>query len=173
MENPAKKNRPSVGLRISTGVLFLGILAVSGYMGAKQQNRPAVGVPVSYTVMASAGAQDEAMADVRARLKGEREQELALLDSVIEHPDTDSATRTDALAQKAQIVRRMEMEAQIEAVMLGMGIDGEAVGGETGVTMMANAQDLADEQAQMRLISAASSQTGLDPSKMKIILVKK
>lgn len=173
MENRAKQNRLSVGLRISTGVLFLGILALCGYAGSREQNRPAVGVPVTYTAMAQANVQTESMQSVRARLKSEREQEISLLDSVIEHPDTSSTTRENALAQKAQIASRMEMEAQIEAVLLQMGIDGEAVGGETGVTIVADASDLDDEQAKMRVIHAACAQTGLEADKLKIILVKK
>ena len=173
MKKAEKTNRPSVALRISTGVLFLGILGICGYVGTRRENRATVGVPVSYAALASADVQEATMADVRARLKSAREQELSLLESVIEHPDTDSDTLKSALAQRTQIVRRMEWEAQIEAVLLQMGIDGEAVGGEKGVTIIADAQDVADEQTKMRLIHVACAQTGLEASDMKIILVKK
>ena len=153
---------------------LLALLAVCGYMGAAGRDETAaVSVPVVRTALESGALSAESAADTRGRLADERAQELEMLESVIGSPRADAATVKSALAQKTELTRRMEAEAQAEAVLGAMGIaDATAVCGAQMLTLILPAASAADEAARAQVIGAASEQTGIAAESVKIILVK-
>ena len=153
---------------------LLARLAVCGYMGASgREETAAVSVPVVRTELESGALSAESAEDTRKRLESERTQELEMLESVIDSPRADAATVKSALAQKAELARRMEAEAQAEAVLHAMGIaDATAVCGAQMLTLILPAKSAADEGVRAQVIAAASEQTGIAAESVKIILVK-
>jgi len=114
------------------------------------------------------------IAEVRARLNRQREEELALLDGVIADAGGDSAAKEAALAQKTQIAEQMEREAQMTAVLEGMGAEGAlAVCGAQGVTLLVPQTFGMDENARNRLLNAVGGSSGSETAQLKIILIKK
>ena len=151
---------PVGALRVFCGVMLLALLGVCGYAGsARTKNVPsAVSLPVIRT----------------ARLNRQREEELALLDGVIADAGDDSAAKEAALAQKTQIAERMEREAQMTAVLEGMGAEGAlAVCGAQGVTLLVPQTFGMDENARNRLLNAVGGSSGAETAQLKIILIKK
>ena len=153
---------------------LLLLLAVCGYMGASgREETAAVSVPVQRTVLEGGALAGESGADVRERLKNERAQEIAMLESVIDSPRADAATIKSALTQKTELVRRMECEAQAEAVLGAMGLsEATAVCGAQMLTLILPQGIAADENACARAIAAVSEPTGISAESVKIILVK-
>ena len=117
---------PVGALRVFCSVMLLALLGVCGYAGsARTKNVPsAVSLPVIRTELEGDAIGGGSIAEVRARLNRQREEELALLDGVIADAGGDSAAKEAALAQKTQIAERMEREAQMTAVLEGMGAEG-------------------------------------------------
>ena len=153
---------------------LLLLLAVCGYMGASRREETAtVSVPVERTALEGGALSAEPAEDARLRLASERTQELEMLESVIDSPRADAATVKSALAQKTELVRRMETEAQAEAVLGAMGFaDATAVCGAQILTLILPAGSAEDETARAQVIGAASEQTGIAAESVKIILVK-
>ena len=86
----------------------------------------------------------------------------------------DSAAKEAALAQKTQIAERMEREAQMTAVLEGMGAEGAlAVCGAQGVTLLVPQTFGMDENARNRLLNAVGGSSGAETAQLKIILIKK
>ena len=130
---------PVGALRVFCSVMLLTLLGICGYAGsARTKNVPsAVSLPVIRTELEGDAVGGGSIAEVRARLNRQREEELALLDGVIAEAGGDSAAKEAALAQKTQIAERMEREAQMTAVLEGMGAEGAlAVCGAQGVTLL-------------------------------------
>ena len=99
---------------------------------------------------------------------------MTLLDRVIADAGADSAAKEDALSQKTQIVRRMETEAQMTAVLEGMGAENAlAVCGAQGVTLLIPQEMGMDETARNRLLNAVGGQSGIEMTQLKIILIEK
>ena len=97
-----------------------------------------------------------------------------MLEEVIQNTQTNEQTRQDALAQKADIVRRMEYETQAAACFESMGMDGcVALHGTQNLTVFAPFEYVSDERNRTMIIDALSSLTGLGPESIKIILTKK
>ena len=153
---------------------LLALLAVCGYMGASgREETAAVSVPVERTALESGALSTETVEDARRRLAVERAQELEMLESVIGSPRADAATVKSALAQKTELTRRMEAEAQAEAVLGAMGIaDATAVCGAQMLTLILPEESARDETARAQVIGAASEQAGVAAESVKIILVK-
>lgn len=162
---------PVGALRVFCSVMLLALLGVCGYAGsARTKNVPsAVSLPVIRTEL-----EGGSIAEVRARLNRQREEELALLDGVIADAGGDSAAKEAALAQKTQIAERMEREAQMTAVLEGMGAEGAlAVCGAQGVTLLVPQTFGMDENARNRLLNAVGGSSGSETAQLKIILIKK
>lgn len=169
-----EKNRLTVVMRSAGCALLLALLAVCGYLGAKQEPAQAVSVPVVRETIPEPEVAASSIEEIRARLAGEREQELALLQGVIDNPATDAKTLESALAQQAQIAGRMESEAQTVAGLSYMGFaDVAAVCGAQGITVITPYQNVLEDKDKTRMIDAVASQTGLSAEDIKIILVKK
>lgn len=169
-----KREKWNAGVRAAGCCALLALLAVCGYWGARQQPVKAVSVPVAAKTVSAREAAAADVAQIKARLTGEREEELALLQSVIDHPSSDEALVRQALAQKAQIAGRMETEAQTEACLALMGYEEAAVicGGSV-VTIVAPWDDVPGEEDRVRIIGAAAAQAQTEPEAVKIILAKK
>ena len=167
---------PVGALRVFCSVMLLALLGVCGYAGsARTKNVPsAVSLPVIRTELESDAIGGGSIAEVRARLNRQREEELALLDGVIADAGGDSAAKEAALAQKTQIAERMEREAQMTAVLEGMGAEGAlAVCGAQGVTLLVPQTFGMDENARNRLLNAVGGLSGSETAQLKIILIKK
>lgn len=163
-------------LRVFCSVMLLALLGVCGYAGsARTKNVPsAVSLPVIRTELEGDAIGGGSIVEVRARLNRQREEELALLDGVIADAGGDSAAKEAALAQKTQIAERMEREAQMTAVLEGMGAEGAlAVCGAQGVTLLVPQTFGMDENARNRLLNAVGGSSGAETAQLKIILIKK
>ena len=156
---------PVGALRVFCSVMLLALLGVCGYAGsARTKNVPsAVSLPVIRTELEGDAIGGGSIAEVRARLNRQREEELALLDGVIADAGGDSAAKEAALAQKTQIAERMEREAQ----------GALAVCGSQGVTLLVPQTFGMDENARNRLLNAVGGSSGAETAQLKIILIKK
>ena len=164
---------PVGALRVFCSVLLLTLLGICGYAGsARTKNVPsAVSLPVIRTELEGDAIGGGSIAEVRARLNRQREEELALLDGVIAGAGGDSAAKEAALAQ---IAERMEREAQMTAVLEGMGAESAlAVCGAQGVTLLVPQTFGMDENARNRLLNAVGGSSGAETAQLKIILIKK
>ena len=167
---------PMGTLRVFCSVLLLLLLGVCGYMGAARQEnvQSVVSLPVTRVELEGEAVGGSSITQIRERLNRQREEELTLLDRVIADAGADSAAKEDALAQKTQIVRRMETEAQMTAVLEGMGAENAlAVCGAQGVTLLIPQEMGMDETARNRLLNAVGGQSGIEMTQLKIILIKK
>lgn len=162
-------------MRTACSVMLLALLAVCGYMGASRGgDTQAVSVPLIQRTLTQQEITAYSMEEIRVRLAGEREAEIALLDSVLAEPSASSTTKNSALSQKTQIASRMENEAQTVAALEMMGFaDVAAVCGAQTMTIMTPAQNVQKESDRARMIAAAAGQTGMGPESIKIILIKK
>ena len=145
---------PVGALRVFCSVMLLALLGVCGYAGsARTKNVPsAVSLPV-----------------IRTEMEGD-----AIGGGSIADAGGDSAAREAALAQKTQIAERMEREAQMTAVLEGMGAEGAlAVCGAQGVTLLVPQTFGMDENARNRLLNAVGGSSGSETAQLKIILIKK
>lgn len=162
-------------LRVFCGVLLLALLGVCGYMGANRQgNVQSVSLPVTRTELEGDAIGGGSMAQVREKMNRQRTEELELLDSVIADAGTTSTAKEDALAQKAQIAGRMELETQATAILEGMGAENVLViGGTQGLTMLLPQEFGMDEATRNRLLNAVGGLSGMENRQLKIILIKK
>ena len=157
---------PVGALRVFCSVMLLTLLGICGYAGsARTKNvQSAVSLPVIRTELEGDAVGGGSIAEVRARLNRQREEELALLDGVIADAGGDSAAKEAALAQKTQMT----------AVLEGMGAEGAlAVCGAQGVTLLVPQTFGMDENARNRLLNAVGGSSGSETAQLKIILIKK
>lgn len=168
-----RQEKWTAGVRAAGCAILLVLLAVCGYAGAKEQTAQTLSVPMTVKTLDAQEIAAATMEDIRQRLNNEREQELMLLQSVIDHPQADEKTLQSALEQKTQIAQRMELEAQTQASLACMGYEDAAVvcGAQT-VTVIVPQKSAESEQDRVRLIDAAVSQTQAAPEDVKIILAK-
>ena len=152
--------------------LLLALLAVCGYVGAGREQTQTVSAAVTRITLPEQ-MQDDAQ-DAAERLMAQREQEIALLRSVLEQPDAGSQTRDAAMAQLTQLTVRMETEAQCEACLREMGYEGAyAVSGAQLLTLLIPYDKINEESDKTRILDAACAVSGLDAGSVKIILTKK
>lgn len=150
---------PVGAMRLVCGAFFLALLGVCGYIGAERTHvQSVVSLPVTRVELEGEAVGGSSITQIRERLNRQREEELTLLDRVIADAGADSAAKEDALSQKTQIVRRMETEAQMTAVLEGMGAENAlAVCGAQGVTLLIPQEMGMDETARNRLLNACSA----------------
>ena len=157
-------------------VLAVTFIVTCGYMGAARQEnvQSVVSLPVTRVELEGEAVGGSSIAGVREKLEQSRREELALLDGVIADAGATSAAKEDALAQKTQIAARMEQEAQMTAILNGMGAEGAlAVCGAQGVTLLVPQTFGMDENARNRLLNAVGGSSGSETAQLKIILIKK
>ena len=167
------KNRLTVCARVASGFSLLALLAVCGFAGASRAGVQSVSVPVERQTLGDEWGQQAQVMSTAERLARDRQEEIEMLDSVIESADADQATRQSALAQKAQLAGRMELEAQARACLDQMGFhEAQVVCGAQMMTVLVPSADLVNSSDSARIVSAVSDQTGTEPQNVKIILVK-
>lgn len=161
-------------LRIVGGAALLAILALCGYAGAKTQAPRTVSVAVTRQDYPMESWTEDSAMTARERLQREREEELAMLTGVEESEAADAQTKANALAQIAQIVQRMETEAQTEACLEEMGFKNCVVfSGAQTLHILTPYENIEAEAEKNRMLDAACSLTGYDAADIKIILTKK
>lgn len=166
--------RGSLGGRMLCSAALLALLAACSYVGSQEPDVQAASVPVTRVMISGQEISESAVNDTRIRLRQAREQEIALLDTVLGDAYADTEMRRNALEQKTALAHRMEQEAQLEAAFSYMGLGSLAVMfGAGAITVFVPAETALDESERVRIIDAAASQTGLSPGDVKIILAKK
>lgn len=166
MREGLKKRLPALA-RAAGGMLLLALLAVCGLAGSGAGDVRAVSVPVERAPQGGA----QAAMSAAERLALDRQEEIALLDSVLESADADQGTRQNALAQKTQLAGRMELEAQARACLAGMGYErAQIVCGAQMMTVLLPGESVPDAAAGARIVSAVCDQTGADAADVKILL---
>lgn len=169
-----KINGLARGMRIVCCAALLGLLAVSSYAGAGSGQVQAVSVPVTIQTISPQAMSASSMAETLARLQGERENALALLQGILDDPRTDKETAENTLAEKKKLALRMETEAAVEKLLLEIGFgETAAVLGENMLSIVLPWQIAENEESRMRIIDAACGHTGFTPECIKIILSKK
>ena len=163
---------PVGAMRLVCGAFFLALLGVCGYIGAERTHvQSVVSLPVTRVELEGEAVGGSSITQIRGRLNRQREEELY---RVIADAGADSTAKEDALSHKTQIVRRMETEAQMTAVLEGMGAENAlAVCGAQGVTLLIPQEMGMDETARNRLLNAVGGQSGIEMTQLKIILIKK
>lgn len=160
--------------QMARAAALLVLLAACGYAGAREPDVRMVSAPVTRQVLTAAEISAVTTEETAKQIKQKRQTELALLDSVLGDPDTSSGTRSDALAQKAELAARMGKETQLEAALAYMGCgDIPVICGADTVTVFVPAETALSERERMRIVDAAVSHTGASAEDVKIILSKK
>ena len=169
-----KKDRLSVGIRAGTCFLLLSLLAVGGYAGSKPHQERMTSAPVTVRPLIEDEIKTLTYEEICARQERDRQEEIALLDSVIDHEGADAATKNNAITQKIQLVQRMETESAVKTALAHMGFEEIGVLCGAGQLTLIMREDLtAGEENTLRVIDAAASVAQLDAKNVKIILVKK
>ena len=160
------------GMRGVLCALLLALLAVCGYVGAGREQTHTVSAAATRVALPEQ-TQDDAL-DAAERYRAQRSEEIALLEGVLAREDVDAETRDNAAAQLAQIAGRMEIEAQSEACLDAMGVNGaQAVSGAQLLTLFIPYDEISEESDKTRILDAICGVSGLDAGSVKIILTKK
>lgn len=168
------RNRLAVCIRGLSAAALLVLLGVCGFVGAGQTRTNAVSVPVVRLDTEKQEYASSTLEQIKERLGKSRNEEIALLDSVIADENASEENRQNALAQKTEIAACMETQARVEAALSYMGYDQiAALCLSDRITLFVPFSLLAEEQQQVRLIDAAATASGTLPEEIKIILVKK
>lgn len=165
--------RVSDKYRSVLGMLLLSLLAVCGYMGSEKESVQTVSVSVSRTQYEMSELGEDTIESARDHLNQERENEMELLKSVADNEEADAEHRQDALEQIAQVAARMEIEAQVKACLMEMGIEKALpVLGAQGLTIFCTKDSLGEELDRLRIIDAVCGVSGYEARDIKIILTK-
>jgi len=161
-------------VRAAACAALLFAMAVSGVIAVGTPEKDNVFVPTVSINMSDQELSAMAIKSIRDRLQQQRERELLLLDEVIERSSPGEQSADEALAQKLDIIQRMEYEAQAQACLDNMGFERTAVlCGAQNVTVFAPFEYSGDEKSRISMIDALSSLTGVGVESVKIILAKK
>ena len=159
-------------LRYAGCGVLLGVLAVSSYAGGKPPQAPIV--PVLIETVPDQLLTASTMEKTTERLEQKRREALLLLQSVIDDPLADDASRKQAFEEKTRIAARMGTEASLEAMLEHMGfVQPGVIMGEGTLSVVVPWQAAENEHSRMQIIDAAVSQSGLSAEAIKIILAKK
>ena len=166
-----------IGKRVAQGMRFAGcaallaLLAASSYAAVRPAQVPSV--PEMAMTMPGETIAGASMEETRQKLAAQRNQALALLQSVLDDPRAKEAQIGAALEQKTQIADFMEKEAAAGALLEQMGFgDAAVVMSEAGMSIIVPWQIAENEQNRIRMIDAAVSQSGISAQSVKIILAK-
>lgn len=161
-------------MRTAGCAALVALLAVCSYLGARQPQAQTVSVPVAVETISENALSAASLEETQDRLLRERENALALLQSVIDDPGAGAEAREEALREKTALAGRMAAEAEMTAILAQMGFgDAAVVMGEQSLSVIVPWQAAENEQSRVRIIDAAASHTGLSPECVKIILSKK
>lgn len=153
---------------------LLFLLAIGGYAGAKPEAIQMAAAPVVLSAEAERQIEGMSFEEIEKRHESGRRTEIEMLDGIIEDERTDETTRNEALAQKLQLINRMDTELAVTTTLAHMGFERTAVLlGAGQVSVIVSQESLEDEDDTLRIIDAAASLTGVEAKDVKIILVKK
>ncbi|MBP3655315.1 MAG: hypothetical protein J6K32_01310 [Clostridia bacterium] len=107
---------------------------------------------------------------MQQRLDAEREKEIGLLEAVLAGDGAEA--KENAAAQKEELLRRMETEAQARFILDGLGAASAVCCGAGMITVFLEEIAGTDTEQMVRLHEAVCSQTGMAADNVKIILVK-
>lgn len=159
-------------LRYAGCAVLLGVLAISSYAGGKPAHTPIV--PVMIETVPDQVLTASTMEKTSENLALKRREALLLLQSVIDDPQADDASKRLAFEEKNRIAARMETEASLEALLAHMGFGETAViTGEDALSIVVPWQAAENEHSRVQIIDAAVSQSGFSAEAIKIILSKK
>ena len=112
-------------MRYAGCAVLLAVLAASSYAAGTPVRTPIV--PVMIETVSSEVLAASSMEKTSGQLEGKRKEALLLLQSVIDDPQADEASRKQAREEKAKIAARMETEASLCALLAHMGFEQTAV----------------------------------------------
>jgi len=159
-------------LRYVGCAVLLGVLAISSYAGGKPPHTPIV--PVMIESVSDQVLTASTMEKTRENLALKRQEALLLLQSVIDDPQADDASKKQAFEEKNRIAARMETEASLEALLAHMGFgETAAIMGEDTLSIVAPWQTAENEHSRVQIMDAAVGQSGFSAEAIKIILAKK
>ena len=166
-----KATAPQVMRYAGCGVL-LAVLAISSYAAGGPPHTPAV--PVMMEIVPDQALAASSMEKTNEHLTQQRQEALLFLQSVIDDPQADEASRKQAMAQKNRIAANMETEAALEALLAHMGfVQTAVIMGEGILSVVVPWQAAENEHNRVRIIDAAAGQSGFSAEEIKIILAKK
>lgn len=157
-------------MRMPVCMLLAVLLAACSYLGARPPETKRASVPV----MSLHAGEEDASAETADALMLKREESIRMLQSVIEDETAKDEVREEAQRAQVTLALRADREAETEALLAGMGIEGATVVlSEASASVIVPWQAAANERDRLRIIDAAASQSGLSPECVKIILSKK
>ena len=167
-----KKAMASQMMRYVGCAVLLAVLAISSYAAGEPTRFPVV--PVMIETVSSQVLTASSMERISEMLDQKRQEALLLLQSVIDDPQADEASRKQAQAEKVRIAACMEKEASLCALLEHMGFERTAVvAGEDALSIVVPWQMAENEHNRVRIIDAAAGHSGFSAEAIKIILAKK
>lgn len=155
------------------GMLLVALLAACAYAGA-YRNEEIIRVSAVRTTYVIPESEATSVQGALERSRREKEEQIALLQSVIRDAAADQETKADALRQISEMAERNERESEILECLKGFGIDEAAViCGAHMLTVIASQKDLADNEIRTRVFDAVSQMAGVEAGDVKIIITKK
>ena len=161
-----EKDRFAVCVRTVSCAFLLILLGVCGYSGSKQTAVRTTGASLERTQYETPMPEVQSAETTDERLRIQRREQMSMLEEIISNPASDTQTVQAALAQKAQIVGAMETES-LAAAAVAISV----LYGEQALCIFVPEQ--IPQEDQIRIFDAVSTQTGLDASNIKMILIKK
>lgn len=168
-------NRPKVFNRTTACFALLVLLGISGYVGSNNQKaNPSPTVSVIRQTVVEDGVYGESADRLQEQYEEDRSREISMLDGVLSDPNIDMETKNRAQAQKVEVVRRMEEEAQVRVALKQMGFNDFSVicGAQMMTVILEQDAGLAQADA-VRTIDAVCAVTGLQPQDVKVIFAEK
>lgn len=168
--------RRSVDLkRTAACFALLCLLAAGGYIGANVEPAQMTAAPVVTGKAVYEDALEKmTMQEIIKRQESDRQEEIALLDSVITSPAGSEETKNNALQQKMELTSRMETESAVRTGLMGMGYQETVVLCSAGRIYVVLADENAMKQeSAVRIVDAAAAFAKVEAQNVKIILVKK
>ena len=107
--------------------------------------------------------------DFRTTRESSREKELNNIDSVINNPNTDTSTLSQAQQMKLQLSKDMETETVLEGLIKAKGFDDAVVTLYTNsINVVVKKQQLTTEEVA-RILDVVKTETGQKAENIKII----
>lgn len=161
----------SRALRTALCAALVALLGASGYAG-RQTASPQAAVPVSAVTLDQDVIAEKGLRETEEALERERERALEMLKSILADPRAGDAAAADAAEKMADIAARMEREASLEAALARIGVRASAACTQTAASVFVLPTDAQDEKTRMQILDLAAAVCEMEPSCIKIILVK-
>ena len=110
------RERTARNLRTAGCAGLVALLAVCSYMGARQPQAQTVSVPVAVETISESVLSAASLEETLDALQREREDALALMQSVIDDPNAGTDAKEEALKEKTALAKRMAAEAEMTRI---------------------------------------------------------